>query len=190
MSSRKELIRQCIGLQKSTYTEVAKLFTDNVDGFKGKIVRLAYCCDLVNNDLDELYEKRHFNYPASMMSIPPSPETDIPLRVCMYFNKVPVAYAIGDINVDENAFEIHFLETSNFFGNTGLKGWMLHLIDVLISLKEVLEINAGIQIDKMCIINPAHSTVNALYEMGYIVTHDYRKSMSAAIFKLERADTN
>lgn len=188
MSSRSETISQCIELQKATYTEVEKSFAESVEGFKGKIVRLAYCCELVNNDLEEMHEKRHFNYSARLMSLSPDPEHAIPLKVCMYFNKVPVAYAIGDINDSEGAFEVHYLETSNFFGNTGLKGWMKHMIDIFISLKEVLE-KIGITIDKLCIVNPARSTVTALYEMGYVVTHDYRKSMSAAILRLERADT-
>ena len=188
MSSRASKIAECIDLQHITYDQVATSFTNNVKEFHGKGVRLAYCCELVNDDLDELYYKRHFNFQAGLMALSPDPENTIPLRVCMYFEKLPVAYAMGDINDEDGAFELHFIETSNFFGNTGLKGWMKYLVDILLALKSVLDCELGIQVDKLCVVNPAQNTRNALIEMGFDFTHDYKKSNSAAILYLNTAD--
>jgi hypothetical protein len=184
MTGRQAVIARCKQFQEFVYFEVAKGFA-GLPAFHGKVVSIAYCAELQMQDLDLLYDKRHFNFlPSIMMANPPDPENTIPLGICMYIDRVPVAYAIGDICDQRQAFEVHFIETSNFFGHTGLKGWIRYLIDILIALREILVEKEGMDIRKICIVNPVESTIAPLIAMGFDFSHEYHKSDSAAILIL------
>lgn len=178
-------IEICKQFQEYVYFSVEQAF-GTLPAFAGKTVSIAYCSQLVLKDLDDLYQKRHFNFsPSDMMKFPPNPETTIPLGVCMYIDRIPVAYAIGDISDERQAFEIHFIETSNYYGNTGLQVWIPYLIEILLALRHVLADKAGIDIRKLCIVNPIQSTIGPLAEMGFDFTHEYQRSMSASTLHLD-----
>lgn len=184
MSKVNPEIERCKQFQQYVFYEVSKQF-EKSKPFEGKTVSIAFCDDLVMKDLDELYDIRHFNFKPSLMMKSPNPDETIPLGVCMYLDRLPVAYAIGDISVERNAFEVHFIETSNFYGNSGLKVWLKYLINILLSLRDILYVKGGIDIRKICIVNPITSTIGALAEMKFDFTHDYVKSMSASILHLQ-----
>lgn len=170
-------------LQEICFAEVTKQFQE-LPEFKGKVVAISYCKKLVMEDLAELYQKRHFNFDLSYMAIPPDPESHIPLGVCLYVERLPVAYAIGDISLEREAFEIHFIETSNFFGNSELKSWISPLLSILCSLKFVIDDNTEHTIKRVCIINPVEWTIEPLQTMGFKYTNDYFKGNQASIMEL------
>ncbi|WP_287796947.1 hypothetical protein [Idiomarina sp.] len=184
MADREELVADCIELQQAVFQKLSEKL-EALDEFADKIIRVAYCCELVNKDLDELYYKRHFNFCPTQVGIPPNPENTIPLKVCLYVDKLPVAYALGDINDARKAFEIHFMETSNFFGNTGLKGFIKYVFMILLSLRDVLKETFQIDMDSIVQVSPAQNSVSAFTEMGFDYIHDYGgTNNSAVVFKL------
>jgi len=181
----KKQIQQCIYIQNLAYTAIANELQKR-PSFNSKTVSIAYCDTLVCKDLDELYEKRHFNYSASLSSFSPNPGEIIPLGFCLYYDKLPVAYVLGDISIERKAFEIHFTEASNFYGNTGLKGWIKYIISILIGLKEVFAGTNGMIIDNIVFINPVHDTIEPLTQIGFDFINNYHKADDAAIYKLSK----
>jgi hypothetical protein len=184
-TDKKQVIECCIELQKEAYEAIA-LQLEDLPSFNKKAVRLAFCDQLVCEDLDELYDKRHFNYAASQVVIRPNPDETIPLGFCLYYDKLPIGYVIGDISQEREAFEIHFTEASNFYGSSGLKGWIKYVISILIVLKEVIETSTEMKVNYIAFVNPVQDTIEPLTQIGFDFKHDYDRANNAAILKLTK----
>lgn len=185
MPSMSDLKEKYIDLQNETYSRLSTRYAE-LESFNGKTVRIAYCCGLVCNDLDELYYKRHFNFCPSLMALTPNPETTIPLSFCLYLDKLPAAYAMGDISLERNAFELHFIETSNFFGQSGLSGWLHYVFSILVTLSDVIEHKVDLKIDTLCIVGPAQESIGPLTEMGFDFINDYQPGVGALVYKFSK----
>ena len=176
------LIEYYEDLQQTCFAEVNNHF-QSFPEFKDKVTSVCYCSPLVMKDLSDLHYKRYFNFDVALMGIRPNPETTIPLGVCLYVERLPTAYALGDINLERNAFEIHFIETSNF---SGLSSWINLLLSILLSLKAVIENETENHIDKICIVNPVEDTIAPLKTMGFEYDTDFEgKGNQASILQIK-----